>query len=128
MPSDQIDHFRSRIGLTVDTEWDRFSSDSPEGKLCDLVGSEINNLEPEEKEEINVPQAAAAPSVKGLISTQQAFGRTLVRLSREENLSKKIVTVAPDVATSTNLSGWINKNGVFSHFEREDFTNTEEAI
>lgn len=128
MPSDQIDHFRSRIGLTVDTEWDRFSSDSPEGKLCDLVGSEINNLEPEEKEEINVPQVAAAPSVKGLISTQQAFGRTLVRLSREENLSKKIVTVAPDVATSTNLSGWINKNGVFSHFEREDFTNTEEAI
>jgi len=128
MSSDQIDQFRLDVGLTVDTEWDRFSPDSAEGKLCDLVGSEINNVKPRKKEEIPVPHSVAAPSVKGQISTQQAFGRTLVRLSRQEDLSKKIVTVAPDVATSTNLSGWINKNGVFSDSEREDFTTTDEAI
>ena len=128
MSTDQIDDFRSRIGLTLDSEWDRFSSDSSEGELCDLVGSEINNVKPAEKKEITVPHAAGSPSIKGNVSTQQAFGRTLLRLSRDEDLSKKIVTVAPDVATSTNLSGWINKNGVFSHFAREDFTDSEEAI
>ena len=63
MSTDQIDDFRSRIGLTLDSEWDRFSSDSSEGELCDLVGSEINNVKPAEKKEITVPHAAGSPSI-----------------------------------------------------------------
>ena len=48
------------------------------------------------------------------ISTQEAFGRILVELSRTEAVAPYLVTTAPDVATSTNLAGFINRMGVFS--------------
>ena len=34
-------------------------------------------------------------------------------------LSERLVTASPDVASSTNLGGWINKAGVWSRHERE---------
>ena len=47
-------------------------------------------------------------------STQEAFGRILVNLSRDEAVAPYLVTAAPDVATSTNLAGFINRTQVFS--------------
>lgn len=41
-------------------------------------------------------------------STQAAFGRVLLDLSRVEGVSERLVTVAPDVSASTNLGGFIN--------------------
>ncbi len=52
------------------------------------------------------------------ISTQEAFGRILVDLSRAESVAPYLVTTAPDVATSTNLAGFINRTGVFSPVPR----------
>ena len=46
-------------------------------------------------------------------STQAAFGRTLLDLSRVEGVAERLVTVAPDVSSSTNLGGFINKTGVW---------------
>ena len=51
-------------------------------------------------------------------STQEAFGRILATLSRDVELCKYIVTTAPDVATSTNLGGFINRVGVYSPIEK----------
>lgn len=48
------------------------------------------------------------------MSTQDAFGRLLVELSRHEAVAPYLVTAAPDVATSTNLAGLINRVGVFA--------------
>ena len=50
----------------------------------------------------------------GTTSSQEAFGKTLVELSRVKGLAERIVTVSPDVSISTNLGGWINRMGVFS--------------
>jgi pyruvate dehydrogenase E1 component len=39
-------------------------------------------------------------------------------LSRVESVAPYLVTTAPDVATSTNLAGFINRAGVFSPPDR----------
>ena len=52
------------------------------------------------------------------MSTQEAFGRIMVELARDDSLRPYVVTTAPDVATSTNLGGFINKVGVFSPVEK----------
>jgi pyruvate dehydrogenase E1 component len=52
------------------------------------------------------------------VSTQDAFGKILVDLSRAEEVAPYLVTTAPDVATSTNLAGFINRKGVFAPAEQ----------
>ena len=63
-----------------------------------------------------VDRARTPPAVRTgrPISTQEAFGRILVDLSRDEAVAPYLVTTAPDVATSTNLAGFINRTGVFA--------------
>lgn len=47
-------------------------------------------------------------------STQEGLGRCLARIADFEEVRNRLVTMSPDVATSTHLSGWINKTGVFA--------------
>jgi pyruvate dehydrogenase E1 component len=55
-------------------------------------------------------------------STQQAFGRFFVDLARAHpEVARRVVTVSPDVASSTNLGGWINHAGVWNMGERIDW-------
>jgi pyruvate dehydrogenase E1 component len=55
-------------------------------------------------------------------STQQGFGRLLVELAHTApEVAKHIVTVSPDVASSTNLGGWINRTGVWNPGDRIDW-------
>ncbi len=65
----------------------------------------------------------------GTESTQQAFGRFFADLGHDApEVARYVVTVSPDVASSTNLGGWINHVGVWSIGERVDWfaddTNT----
>ncbi len=58
----------------------------------------------------------------GELSTQQVLGRLLTALHQEApDVAAHVVTVSPDVATSTNLGGWINATGVWSLGERIDW-------
>jgi pyruvate dehydrogenase E1 component len=55
----------------------------------------------------------------GRMSTQEIFGLVLTAISRNlPEVSRRVVTVSPDVASSTNLGGWINKVGVWSRFDK----------
>ncbi|HEY0486716.1 MAG TPA: transketolase C-terminal domain-containing protein, partial [Mycobacteriales bacterium] len=45
----------------------------------------------------------------------------LVDLARDEAVAPYLVTTAPDVATSTNLAGFLNKTGVFSPTQRRSW-------
>jgi len=66
--------------------------------------------------------AALGREHRGSESTQQAFGRFFVDLEREAPaVAERVVTVSPDVGTSTNLGGWINKAGIWSLGERLDW-------
>ena len=55
-------------------------------------------------------------------STQQALGRFLLDLSRmAPEVAARVVTVSPDVASSTNLGSWINQVGMWHMDERHDW-------
>ncbi|MBF6620210.1 MAG: hypothetical protein ITG02_08270 [Patulibacter sp.] len=59
---------------------------------------------------------------KGKASTQQAFGRFFVDLAHAQpEVADHVVTVSPDVASSTNLGGWINRVGVWNPGDRVDW-------
>jgi pyruvate dehydrogenase E1 component len=58
----------------------------------------------------------------GAVSTQQAFGRFFMDLAHAApEVSAAVVSVSPDVASSTNLGGWINRAGVWNVGERIDW-------
>ncbi len=116
----QIDAFRAHVGLDEGSEWDRFDSSSPAGQLCDAVGNDVNNAPSVPRPSLPIPIAARPPLTRGKSSSQEAFGRVLASLAEVDGVAERIVTTAPDVSISTNLGGWINKRGVFSHVERDD--------
>ena len=60
------------------------------------------------------------------MSTQMGFGQILNDIARDDTpLSQAIVTVAPDVATSTNLGPWVNRRGLFAREETADLFKAE---
>ncbi len=120
LSSKQIDEFRASIGLDLETEWDRFDPDSDAGRLCHHVGADIENVPSPPRPELPIPTAARSITTNGSTSTQESFGRVLASLADVAGVGDRIVTTAPDVSISTNLGGFINKRGVYSHVERDD--------
>ena len=121
----QIDEMRERLGLTLATEWDRLD---PMTRAGQWAAARREHLARPPRAN---PPAVAVPDSTGLragrpISTQEAFGRILVDLSRDEAVAPYLVTAAPDVATSTNLAGFINRMGVFSPAARRSWS--EDAV
>jgi len=128
MSPTEIDDLRSRVGLTEANEWDRFTPGSPAAELCALVGGDINNPERVDRPLLPVPQVSRPPIRSGSPSTQEAFGRVLASLADVDGVGQRIVTTAPDVSISTNLGGFINKRGVYSHEERDDHGGAERLL
>jgi pyruvate dehydrogenase E1 component len=116
----QIDELRARLGVGADEEWSRFAPDSPAGRICNQVRGYFMPAQGRRKAQVELPQDFGQ-EYRGLISTQRAFGQVLTTLARvAPNAAARVVTVSPDVATSTNLGGWINKVGVWDHDEAHD--------
>lgn len=119
--SEQIDELRGRIGLTPETEWDRFDLATPAGRLCARRADELTRPHIDTGLALSVPESVGVPTAGQPISSQDAFGRILVGLSRHREVSPYLVTTAPDVATSTNLAGYINRAGVYAPVERHSW-------
>ena len=96
------------------------SKDSKEYSYCKQIGESYKFVEGQ-KSDLNgfeIPKEFKHV-YRGDMSTQQAFGLVLTDISRIENeISKRVVTVSPDVASSTNLGGWINKVNVWARGDR----------
>ena len=125
----QMDEMRARLGLTADTEWDRFDPMTPAGQWAAARREHL--ARPSGPPGTASPPAVIVPDSTGLrtgraLSTQEAFGRILVNLSRDEAVAPYLVTTAPDVATSTNLAGFINRTKVFSPDVRRSWS--EDAV
>ena len=126
----QIDAFRHELGLDDATEWDRFPTDSPAGRLCARAGSEVNNIAPPPRPALPVPEAVGvgAAAAARPTSTQEVFGRLLTGLGAVAGVSERMVTLSPDVSVSTNLGGWINKFGVFAPVEQPDYLGVDRLL
>jgi pyruvate dehydrogenase E1 component len=101
--------------------WAAFPDASAEAELCRRVGARL------EREAVVPRPGPAVPgdlgrAHDGAASTQQAFGRFFVDLAHgAPEVARHVVTVSPDVASSTNLGGWINRAGVWNVGERIDW-------
>ncbi|MCS7061090.1 MAG: transketolase C-terminal domain-containing protein, partial [Anaerolineae bacterium] len=123
--------FQKLLGIDDTTQWNGFEPDSPEGRWCAESAKRLGfALEQDAlfqgtqklyRRALRAPavQASAIPQALNtsnapLASTQEAFGRALLRLADAPGVGERIVTSSPDVSVSTNLAGWINKVGTFS--------------
>lgn len=113
LTGEQIARFREECGLDAATEWDAFDPDSDEAALCRAAASRLTRAPEPPAAALSVPSVLSSRDGPPT-STQAAFGRILLDLSRREEIAGRLVTVSPDVSVSTSLGGWINKVGIWA--------------
>ncbi len=127
LSAEQMEQLRTALRVPKDETWARLDSESPAGKFC-VETAERLHINKTRKE---VPPHLTIPSdfnrtYRGAMSTQQIFGLVLTDISRNiPEVAERVVTVSPDVASSTNLGGWINRVGVWTRTEREPLPQEE---
>jgi pyruvate dehydrogenase E1 component len=118
---DQMLELADALDADADSPWAAFDLDGPEAELCAAAAAALAREEPDPVAPPPVP-AVLSRKHRGRESTQQAFGRFFVDLVHEApEVAQRVVTVSPDVASSTNLGGWINKGKIWSVGERRDW-------
>ncbi|MBX7434903.1 pyruvate dehydrogenase [Mycobacterium sp. Y57] len=125
----QFEHVARATGSKTADPWRRFAADSPAAMLCAQTAARLRRELPVADPPPPVPtDIGRTPS--GTSTTQAALGRALLDLTREApGAAQRVVTVSPDVSSSTNLAGWLNKVGVWSPQERRDwFADDAETI
>ena len=125
----QISELATRLGADASDPWARLPEHSEAAKLCAAAARRLTRTAAGPTSPMDIPQdLGRTPSGTG--NTQAALGRTLLDLSRAApEAGQRVVTVSPDVSSSTNLGGWVNKVGVWSVAERRDwFSDDTETI
>jgi pyruvate dehydrogenase E1 component len=125
----QLEELAERVGMSLDDPWRGFDPDSPAGTACRNAAQRLARPAWPVAATPDVPKDLGRTPV-GLATTQAALGRSLLDLSRAApEVGARIVTVSPDVSSSTNLGGWVNKVGVWSREERPDwFADDSETV
>ncbi len=119
--ADQWRALAGALGADADRPWERFAEDTAEAELCREVAGRLER-EPTPRRTPPAVASEVGRDHKGTASTQQAFGRFFVDLAHAQpEVADHVVTVSPDVASSTNLGGWINRVGVWHPKERVDW-------
>jgi pyruvate dehydrogenase E1 component len=129
LTAEQMRQLASQLGTDADHPWSRFAPDTAAGRLCAETSRRLRRPAVPAQAPPDVPtDLGRTPS--GVATTQAALGRALLDLTREApEAAGRVVTVSPDVSSSTNLGGWVNKVGVWSARERTDwFADDAETI
>ena len=129
LTAQQLTDLAARTGADHEHPWRGFAAGTPEAALCAATAQRLRR-EPAPRAEPPAVPADLGRTPAGVATTQAALGRTLLDVNREApGVGARIVTVSPDVSSSTNLAGWVNKVGVWSHAERADwFADDAETI
>jgi pyruvate dehydrogenase E1 component len=125
----QLGELARRLGADVDDSWATLPAAGTAGRLCVATAARLQRPEVPRSPALAVPvDLGRTPS--GTATTQAALGRVLLDLNRAApEVGRRVVTVSPDVSSSTNLGGWVNKVGVWSTAERADwFADDSETI
>lgn len=117
----QWEELATVTGADASDPWARFATGSSEAALCEATAERLHR-EPVELVRSPAPPTELGRDHVGSGSTQQAFGRFFVDLAHAApEVAAHVVTVSPDVASSTNLGGWINRAGIWHLGERIDW-------
>ena len=140
MTAEQMEAFRSEMGIRPGHEWDAFEGlDLPEPVLREFITSRpfADRLTPSgrafQAPAIAVPARLPLPKLAGRkLSTQSGFGEILGEIGRAEGpwkeIAARVVTSSPDVTVSTSLGPWVNRRGLFDRHIRNDvFRDTKVA-
>ncbi|MEA2466630.1 MAG: pyruvate dehydrogenase component, partial [Thermoleophilaceae bacterium] len=117
----QWESLAAELGADPSDPWAGFDPGTAEGDYCARAAA---RLEREPLEPVAPPPVPAevGRTHAGRASTQQEFGRFFVDLQyAAPDVAARVVTVSPDVASSTNLGGWINHVGIWHIGDRIDW-------
>ncbi|MEH0421476.1 transketolase-like TK C-terminal-containing protein [Streptomyces sp. B21-083] len=130
LSGEQMTELAGRLGMDLASPWTPFTDGSGEAHLCAAAAERLRRSPHQTVAAPTVPADLGRPAPGGTGNTQQALGRVLLDLTRKApEAAGRIVTVSPDVSSSTNLGGWLNKVGVWSSAERTDwFADDAETI
>jgi pyruvate dehydrogenase E1 component len=132
MTKEQMEQFRSDLGIRPGHEWDPFEGlDITEDEFREFLQDTpfAAKLTPEGRAltapMVSVPERLPAPRTAGRkMSTQGGFGDILAEIGRGQGelkeLAAHIMTTSPDVTVSTNLGPWVNRRGIFDRHTRND--------
>ena len=131
MNVEQMEAFRDAMRIPEGAEWDPYAGLDTEPEtlraFLEAVPFADDQVRRHDAPPIAVPETFPIPAGENL-STQQAFGQILNDIAKESgDLADRIVTTSPDVTVSTNLGGWVNQRGLFSHRERPDVFREEKV-
>ncbi len=129
LSGEQMEQLAIQLNVDPSYPWQHFKPGSPEMDLCDRTKKRLHREKHQEQPAPELPvDIGRTPG--GTTTTQSALGRTLLDLSREAPVAAGlVVTVSPDVSSSTNLGGWVNKVGVWSMGEQIDwFADDSETL
>ncbi|PKZ65495.1 pyruvate dehydrogenase [Gordonia terrae] len=126
---EQYGELATALGTSVDDPWSGFADGTEAAALCESVARRLRRDPVEPTPPPAVP-TDISKTPTGTSTTQAALGRALLALSRAApEASARVVTVSPDVSSTTNLAGWLNKVGVWSPDERRNwFDDDAETI
>lgn len=129
LSNEQMQQLAEATGERLDEPWGKPDPTSPAGLT---VIEAANRLARQSEAEVAPPTVPTELpwEHKSETSTQAVLGRVLLDLQRAApEVADRIVTASPDVASSTNLGGWINKTGVWSVTDRTDwFSDDKERL
>jgi pyruvate dehydrogenase E1 component len=117
----QMEALAAASGMDPEDPWHRFGEGTSAGELCERRAEALRRTPVATASDLSVP-ASLGHAHRRPTSTQAALGRLLADLTRDApEVAGRVVTCSPDVASSTNLGGWINKTGVWSVEARRDW-------
>jgi pyruvate dehydrogenase E1 component len=121
LTAEQLAELARRLGTHVDDPWLAFPPGTDAAVLCEDTANRLRRDGVATTEPPPIPLDLGRVQ-QGTTTTQAALGRTLLDLTRRApEAAQRVVTVSPDVSSSTNLGGWVNKVGVWSPNERVDW-------
>ena len=128
LTQEQMDQVQATSEIDPEDPWAALDPASEAGKLCrEAAVRQSNSPLRDDGLDIDFPASLDTRNPQ-TTSTQEALGRTLTRLADFAEARSRIVTLSPDVATSTHLSGWINKVGVFSPEQSHDYEDAAQKM
>jgi pyruvate dehydrogenase E1 component len=121
LSEEQYGELAAALGVSADDPWQPFETGTAEADLCAAAAARLARPPLASAPPPSVPEALGR-TYRGEHSTQATLGRVLTDLARDApDVAARVVTVSPDVASSTNQGGWINKVGVWSPQDRHDW-------
>ncbi len=121
LTEEQMRLLAEQSGCDLDDPWRTAAPGPPEALCCAETAERLRRTPVERKAPPAVPVDLGRGHA-GETSTQQALGRIVLDIAHDApEVASCIVTASPDVASSTNLAGWVSRRGVWFIGERIDW-------